>query len=71
MTAASARANASCVVVAKIDAALHPKLARKFRAESLPTVMLLRRGEEIRRHVGLMPRDQLQQFVRGRDEMEV
>ncbi|MCB9924927.1 MAG: thioredoxin family protein [Planctomycetaceae bacterium] len=62
-----AKAEASRVIVAKVDATLHPKLTSKHKIGGLPTLLLYRRGQEVGRYVGPMSLDQLQRFVHGDD----
>lgn len=66
-----AKANASRVLVAKVDSTLHPRLAGKHSVGALPTILLFRGGQEIRRHVGPMSFDQLSRFVQTEVSDEV
>ncbi len=63
-----AEAEASRVIVAKVDATLHPRLTRQHTVSGLPTILLFRRGQELGRHVGPMSLDQLWEFVDRRPE---
>ena len=67
-----AESEASRVIVAKVDATLHPRLTSQHKVGGLPTILLFQGGEEIGRHVGPMSLDQLQRFVQEgiRDECE-
>jgi thioredoxin 1 len=58
-----AESEASRVIVAKVDATLHPKMTSKHNVGGLPTILLFRRGQETGRHVGLMSVGQLREFV--------
>jgi thioredoxin 1 len=58
-----AKAEESRVIVAKVDATLHPRLTSKHKVGGLPTILLFQGGEEIGRHVGPMSLEQLQRFV--------
>lgn len=58
-----AKAEASCVIVAKVDATLHPRLTSKHKVSGLPTILLCHAGQEIGRHVGPMSPEQLRRFV--------
>ena len=58
-----AKAEESRVIVAKVDATLHPRLASNHKVGGLPTILLFQGGEEIERHVGPMSLDQLREFV--------
>lgn len=63
-----AKAQASRVIVAKIDTTLHPGLTRRYRISGLPTILLFQRGEETGRHVGPMSLNQLREFVQQQSE---
>lgn len=65
-----AKAEASRVIVAKVDATLHPTLTGTHKIGGLPTLLLFRKGQEVGRHVGPMSLDQLQRFVHGGDSVE-
>lgn len=58
-----AKAEESRVIVAKVDATLHPRLTSNHKVGGLPTILLFQGGEEIGRHVGPMSLDQLREFV--------
>ena len=47
------------IVVGKINVDDSPELARRFGIYSIPTVVVLKDGEEIERVVGLRPKEQL------------
>ena len=63
-----AEAEASRVIVAKVDATFHPRLTSQHKVGGLPTILLFRGGQEIRRHVGLMSLDQLREFAQEQPE---
>ena len=45
--------------VAKVNVDEHPELATKFNVMNIPTMILFKKGEEIDRLVGLMPKAKL------------
>ena len=47
------------IVVGKINVDDEPELARRFGIYSIPTVVVMKDGEEIERVVGLRPKEQL------------
>ena len=47
------------IVVGKINVDDEPELARRFGIYSIPTVVVIKDGEEIDRVVGLRPKEQL------------
>ena len=65
-----AKAEESRVIVAKVDATLHPRLTSNHKVGGLPTILLFQGGEEIGRHVGPMSLDQLREFVQDGIQVE-
>ena len=63
-----AEAEASRVIVAKVDATLHPRLTKKHKVGGLPTILLFRGGQELGRHVGPMSLGQLRDFAHERSD---
>jgi len=49
--------------LAKVDTEAQPQLAQRFGIRSIPTLLLLRQGREIKRQAGALNAAQLQQFV--------
>jgi len=49
--------------LAKVDTEAQPQLAQRFAIRSIPTLLLLRQGREIKRQAGALNAAQLQQFV--------
>jgi thioredoxin-like negative regulator of GroEL len=47
------------VKVAKVDVDQNEQAARRFQVDSIPTLVLLRDGAEVRRFVGVQPRETL------------
>ncbi|MDE3071292.1 MAG: thioredoxin TrxC [Pseudomonadota bacterium] len=49
--------------LAKVDTEAQPQLAQRFGIRSIPTLLLLRQGREVKRQAGALNAAQLQQFV--------
>lgn len=47
------------VKIVKIDVDEQPELARQFRIASIPTLVVMRQGQEIQRSVGAMPKESI------------
>ncbi len=52
------------VKVVKIDVDSLPDLARQFRVMSIPTVMLFKNGQFVKKQLGYMPLESLKEFVK-------
>ena len=52
------------VKVVKIDVDSIPELARQFRVMSIPTVMLFKNGQFVKKQLGYMPLEALKEFVK-------
>lgn len=52
------------VKIVKIDVDEVPELARQFRVMSIPTVMLLKNGQFVKKQLGFMPLEALKEFVK-------
>lgn len=64
--AAVAQELAGEFVFAKVDTEAAPDLAARFEIRSIPCLVLLQGGRELRRVSGALPRAQLVQWLRGR-----
>ncbi|WP_077622255.1 thioredoxin family protein [Sediminibacillus massiliensis] len=42
-----------------------PDLASKFGVQSIPTMVLIKEGEEVDRSVGFKPEEQVKEFAQG------
>jgi thioredoxin 1 len=51
------------VKVCKINVDDNNELARKFRVMSIPTLMVFKGGEMVKKNVGAMEKDELVEFV--------
>ena len=52
------------VKIVKIDVDSLPDLARQFRVMSIPTVMLFKNGQFVKKQLGYMPLEALKEFVK-------
>ena len=52
------------VKVVKIDVDELPDLARQFRVMSIPTLMLFKNGQFVKKQLGYMPIEALREFVK-------
>lgn len=41
----------------------NPSLARKYRVMSIPCLVLIKNGEEVKRNIGLLSNDELKKFL--------
>lgn len=41
------------------------ELARKYRVESIPTLLMFDAGKEVKRQVGALPKTAIRQFIEG------
>jgi thioredoxin-like negative regulator of GroEL len=51
--------------VAKVDTQENQAVAASLGIQNIPTLILFRKGKEIRRQVGLVPELQLEQMLRA------
>lgn len=51
------------VKIVKVDVDESERLARKFGVMSIPTLVLLKNGNEVDSHIGLMSKSSLKEFV--------
>ena len=49
--------------IGKVEVSVHPELASRFGVSSVPTLVLLRDGKELRRMIGARPREVLLRAV--------
>ena len=52
------------VKVVKIDVDELPDLARQFRVMSIPTLMLFKNGQFVKKQLGYMPIEALKEFIK-------
>jgi thioredoxin 2 len=60
-----AKTKAGQVLVAKVDTQENQAVAASLGIQNIPTLILFRKGKEIRRQVGLVPELQLEQMLRA------
>lgn len=53
------------VKFAVVDVDANPEAARRFDVRSVPTLILLRGGEQVRKHFGMMPKSRLLEWLRA------
>ena len=53
------------LLVGKVDVDEEPDLARRFGVMSIPTVVLLKNGEEVDRIVGFLPQTSFEKMIDG------
>ena len=58
-----ANERADALVVGKVDVDEAPELASRFGVSSIPTVVLLEKGEEIDRFVGYRPKEAVDEML--------
>ncbi|WP_077589071.1 thioredoxin family protein [Planococcus lenghuensis] len=49
----------------KVDVDQSPKLTQQFGVQSIPTLVLIKDGEEVNRSVGFMPEEPLKDFAQS------
>ena len=54
------------VKFAKVDITANESLAQKFGVMSIPTLILLKDGEEVDRMMGAVPKEHLKQWLEGK-----
>ena len=53
------------VKFAKVNVDDELELARKYRVESIPTLLVFDAGKEVKRQVGALPKTAIRQFIEG------
>src|SRR5258705_3890212 len=64
-----AASNAGRFVVVKVNTDALPELGERFRIQSIPTIAVFARGQEVARTSGAMPAAQIESFVNGAVEV--
>lgn len=49
----------------KVDVDQAPQLAQQFGVQSIPTLILIKDGQEVNRSVGFMPEEPLKEFAQS------
>lgn len=52
-------------LIAKVNVDELPELAQQYRVASIPTLLIFKGGENIKRRVGLVSRQELEQLAEG------
>ena len=58
-------AEESDIVIGKVDIDESQELAIQYRVASIPTLILFKDGQEVKRTSGFMPKDALKAWIRG------
>ena len=51
--------------IGKVNVDDEPELARQFGVTTIPTLVILNKGEVVRQSVGALPKDKLEAFLKG------
>lgn len=51
--------------IGKVNVDDEPELARQFGVTTIPTLVILNKGEVVRQSVGALPMDKLEAFLKG------
>ncbi len=52
------------IIVGKVDIDQHQKLCDEFSVTSVPTLIVLRGGKEVTRHMGVLSKDEILEMMR-------
>lgn len=52
------------IMIYKIDVDKHSEIARKYGVMSIPTLVLYKEGEIVKKTLGFMPSDELEEWVK-------
>ena len=55
------------VVFAEVDAGRNPEIVSEFKIMSVPTLLLFKKGELVKKHIGALSPAELDQFIFGDD----
>lgn len=50
--------------ILKVNVDMHPQIAKKFGVMSIPTIILFEDGKELRKNIGFMPHEELEEFLK-------
>ena len=48
----------------KVDIDEHEELCREYKVMSVPTLILFENGKEVRRNIGFIPKEKLEEFIK-------
>lgn len=51
--------------IGKVNVDDEPELARQFGVTTIPTLVILNKGEVVRQSIGALPKDKLEAFLKG------
>lgn len=51
--------------IGKVNVDDEPELARQFGVTTIPTLIILNKGEVVRQSIGALPKDKLEAFLKG------
>ena len=51
--------------IGKVNVDDDPELARRFGVTTIPTLVILNKGELVRQSIGALPKDKLEAFLKG------
>jgi len=54
----------SKIKVIKVDTDEFEDLAREYGVMSIPTLVLLEKGKEVKRNIGFLPKDEIEKFLK-------
>ena len=57
-------ANSSDIQCVKVDIDNHEELCREYGVMSVPTLILFEDGKEIKRNIGFIPKEKLEEFIK-------
>ena len=57
-------ANSSDIKFVKVDIDDHEDLCRKYGVMSVPTLILFEDGKEVKRNIGFIPKEKLEEFIK-------
>jgi thioredoxin 1 len=52
-------------IIGKINTEQQQKLAMQFKIRSIPTLVIMHKGEMVERHTGIIPKPNLQEIING------
>ena len=61
--AAVAKDLAGRALVLKVDTDKHPDLARRYGVQGIPNFLVLRHGQVVRQHAGVVGRDEMRRWI--------
>lgn len=53
------------IKIAKLDVDKSPQTAQKYNVMGVPTIIIFKKGKEVKRHIGLASKQQLKEIIDG------